>query len=773
LTYLHFEKDLIVKTAALNGKTSTVTHNVLTSQVTASSPLGRTVTSTYDPVTLLTSSVAVPGLNNTNYGYDTRGRLTSVTTGTRVTEFTYDTAGNLDTIEDPLNRVTSYDYDLVGRVTAIHRPDLTNILFDYDDNGNMTVLTTPGNDDHAFAYDNANLAVSYDPPVSNATQYVYDRDRRLTQKIFPSLATITNVYTGALLTQVQTPEGNIDLAYLASGQLESVTKGSEVVSYAYDGSLPTSVTQTGSLNQTLSYTYNNDFNVTGFTYAGGTSSFGYDNDGLLTSASGFTITRNANNGLPTAVTNTTLNLSRTFNAYGEVESQSSAVNSIAAGSYSLTYYANGQIATKQEVFGGVTTNYEYTYDSVGRLTEVEKDGVTVEQYAYTNGIRSSEINTLRGINRSLLYNNEDQLYDAGGVIYQYDSDGFLQSKTEGLDQTQYDYSSRGELLTVTLPNTTTVSFDHDPLGRRVAKRVNGAITEKYLWSGLTQLLAVYDSSNNLVMRFNYADSRMPVSMTTSGGTYYLTYDQVGSLRAVTDSSGTLVKLLTYDTFGNILSDSNPTFTVPFGFAGGLHDRDTGLVRFGFRDYDPEVGRWTAKDPIGFAGGDDDLYGYCLDNPAIFYDSKGLFALFENEDINQASYDLLMNGGLYALGNSNLSLISIKTTTNLGGVLLEDYLYLIPYRTYSVCEYPIGSWAKGAGNVLGGIGIANGLYEALVQGQRIKGFYHAGTSLGGLYDPRVGITLIGLELGYYGVKEAYAPTVKQLRHLESNIHNIYF
>jgi len=65
--------------------------------------------------------------------------------------------------------------------------------------------------------------------------------------------------------------------------------------------------------------------------------------------------------------------------------------------------------------------------------------------------------------------------------------------------------------------------------------------------------------------------------------------------------------------------------VPFGFAGGLHDRDTGLVRFGFRDYDPEVGRWTAKDPIGFNGGDWDLYAYTLSDPINFIDPFGLEA----------------------------------------------------------------------------------------------------------------------------------------------------
>lgn len=109
----------------------------------------------------------------------------------------------------------------------------------------------------------------------------------------------------------------------------------------------------------------------------------------------------------------------------------------------------------------------------------------------------------------------------------------------------------------------------------------------------------------------------------SGVLYYMVYDQVGSLKLIADSAGNVVKRIEYDTFGNIISDSAPSFEIPFGFAGGLHDRDTGLVRFGYRDYDPETGRWTAKDPIGFAGGDKDLYGYCLNDPVNFTDPLGL------------------------------------------------------------------------------------------------------------------------------------------------------
>jgi RHS repeat-associated protein len=237
------------------------------------------------------------------------------------------------------------------------------------------------------------------------------------------------------------------------------------------------------------------------------------------------------------------------------------------------------------------------------------------------------MNSLRGIaGRTLNYSDEDHLLTAGTTTYQYNVDGFLSAKTDGSDVTTYDHSSRGELLSVMLPDGRAIEYVHDPLGRRIAKKIDGVIVEKYLWQGLTRLLAVYDGSNSLLLRFGYTDRRMPLVMTKGGSTYYLTYDQVGSLRVVADASGNMVKRIDYDSFGNIISDSDPSFEVPFGFDGGLHDQDTGLVRFGYRDYDPDTGRWTAKDPIFFTGGDTDLYGYCLNNPINFIDPTGQFGI---------------------------------------------------------------------------------------------------------------------------------------------------
>jgi RHS repeat-associated protein len=246
------------------------------------------------------------------------------------------------------------------------------------------------------------------------------------------------------------------------------------------------------------------------------------------------------------------------------------------------------------------------------------------------------MNTPRGIaGRSLTYSDEDHLLTAGTTTYQYNVDGFLTKKTRGTDISTYDYSSRGELQSIIIPDGRFIAYIHDPLGRRIAKKINGVIVEKYLWQGLTRLLAVYDGNDNIIMRFDYADGRMPVAMTSSNNAYYLDYDQVGSLRIVADALGNVVKRIDYDSFGNMVNDTNPSFQTPFGFGGGLHDPDTGLVRFGFRDYDPDVGRWTAKDPILFAGGDIDLYGYCLNDPVNLVDPDGL--IVEADPYDPSSY----------------------------------------------------------------------------------------------------------------------------------------
>jgi len=143
-------------------------------------------------------------------------------------------------------------------MTGISRPDLSSVAFTYDNNGNMTVLTNPATIDHTFGYNRVNLNNSYTLPVQTTPaprySYSYDKDRRLTQIEFPSGKQINNVYTNGRLERIETPEGDVNLTYLCSTKVDSITKGTESIGYDYDGSLVTSEVfggTDGTLNQTL------------------------------------------------------------------------------------------------------------------------------------------------------------------------------------------------------------------------------------------------------------------------------------------------------------------------------------------------------------------------------------------------------------------------------------------------------------------------------------------------------------------------------------------
>ena len=116
---------------------------------------------------------------------------------------------------------------------------------------------------------------------------------------------------------------------------------------------------------------------------------------------------------------------------------------------------------------------------------------------------------------------------------------------------------------------------------------------------------------------------MPDYMVTVDSTYRIISDDLGSVRLVVNaSSGIVAQRLEYDAWGNVLTDTNQGFQ-PFGFAGGLYDPDTKLVRFGARDYDASVGRWTCKDPVGFAAQCSNQYEYVFSAPLDVADAAGL------------------------------------------------------------------------------------------------------------------------------------------------------
>ena len=116
----------------------------------------------------------------------------------------------------------------------------------------------------------------------------------------------------------------------------------------------------------------------------------------------------------------------------------------------------------------------------------------------------------------------------------------------------------------------------------------------------------------------------PLAYVVKGSTVYrVLTDQLGSPRDLIDTAtGTVAEAITYDAWGNVLVDTAPGLQ-PLGFAGGLYDAGTGLVRFGARDYNAASGRWVSRDPLKYIRGSETQYAYVGNDPVNDVDSTGL------------------------------------------------------------------------------------------------------------------------------------------------------
>lgn len=301
------------------------------------------------------------------------------------------------------------------------------------------------------------------------------------------------------------------------------------------------------------------------------------------------------------------------------------------GGYSLKLERDprGRITGKIEDVRNYPVRWTYSYDEAGRLVGASRDGTGVERYLYDERGRRAEdyVPLRRQADRSFRYGRDDRLLQAGDALYEHDAAGFRSLRVTPQGETRYHYASDYRLLAVELPDGRTVEYAHDDQGLRHAKLVDGALVEQYRWGDRFRLSAWFRDGRWWEVAYG-RDGRPEglIDQTDGHNRIILHTDQIGTVRMVELQPEDMVKEILYDSFGNVIRDGNPYLPTPFGFAGGLHDRDTGLVRFGWRDYDPDTGRFTALDPIGAAGGDSDWYGYCLDDPVNGMDPTGLQSL---------------------------------------------------------------------------------------------------------------------------------------------------
>jgi RHS repeat-associated protein len=488
-----------------------------------------------------------------------------------------------------------------------------------------------------------------------------------------------------------------DYGYDSFGRRTSVSGAGQSISWGYLGNRVSSTTPAGALTVPVSRTYDDDHRVSSLQVGSRTTrQFFYDGDGLIEAAGDLVLERDVNCDGTTGAKNGKLRRTRInnyvdacfdYDNFGALQAISANRPATSGGSpvnlFTTTFSGRdrlGRVTAKTETVvettGEVTTRtLGYAYTAEGFLKSVTLNGSVVAQYTYDGtGNRKSaqpwgEAAVPQG---QISHDAQDRLTRYGSTLYNYALDGSLTAKcerdaTQTVDAcltgttTSYNYDPRGGLVSVARPGQPLIEYILNPTGRRIGKRVGGTVTQTFLYDeGALLPVAELNASGNVVAEFVYGTrTNVPDFVIWNGQTYRIVTDQLGSPRLVfnTASPYEVVQRLDYNEYGKVMRDDvagawagASGYRLPFGFAGGLYDKDTGLVRFGARDYDPNVGRWVSKDPIRFDGGAN-LYAYVGNDPVNLIDPHGEAA----QAAAAAAFPLLpalgIGVGLYCLFNS--------------------------------------------------------------------------------------------------------------------------
>ena len=670
----------LTNVTTINGNSYTQVYNPTNRTITVVSPMGRTASAVGDAMGRLIH-ISVPGQPSLDLAYDGLGKVIAVTNSSSASAvhamFGYDGLGQLVSVTDPLGHSNVFSYDGAGRPIQQVFPDGSVAGFTYDSEYNLTSVTPPGRPSHMFQYNAAGMLTQYTPPrigTDESVAYRYDSERNLTNITLPDGQQVTFMRGLGGRIELLTLGAGPTLAYeygstAGSGFLRPITVSSTTgdrLQFGYVGPVLTSVAWSGSITGQVSIQLNSDMLPASESVNGSKVALGYDNDLLLTQAGDLKITHDPVTGFTTDTTLGGVTDHRQFDDRGLLTRYAASINGTSIWTSVLRFDQIQRITNKVEILGGITNTFGYVYDISGRLAQVWRNGSLAAGYSYdTNGNRIS-------LNSEIaVYDSQDRVLSCNGATFGWSPNGTLTSHTVAGQTTNYECDVRGALTSVTSAAGSRIDYIIDNAGRRIGKKVGGVMQKGWLWNG-NRIVAALDGSAVVVQRFIYGtDDQTPSYLMTGTNTYRLLSDERGSVRLVVNiANGAVTQHLDYDEFGRVLEDSNPGFQ-PFGFAGGLYDPETGLVRFGMRDYSAQVGRWLQRDPINFSGGDLSMFNYANNDPVNQIDPSGCgpnqklrqLALSGDPRARRAYQNLLNADRNIATGQADDALKSVKAYNN--------------------------------------------------------------------------------------------------------------
>lgn len=586
------------------GRVSTLTNSRgIVTHFSYDSATGDLLTRTYTSDPYSTPSIT--------YTYQRSGLIATVTDALGVRSFDYNTALHLEKEHLPSfygsNRTETSVYDtanMMGRITALQLGTTSNASayqtcgYGYFGDGRLQTLTAQGSgfSSYSFSYAYTANADNLVASVSNSSS-----GYTLSRTYDPQYRQANNV-TGKYGTVIKT---QYDYTYTSLGQRATgAQSGQAFASYGNSTNYTYTYDAVGQLKSALA-------DLGGTAMPDRKFEFSYDNAGNRTSANRTGVSTDAEAYTP--------------NALNQIETKQNLSVPL-QGSVSP-----GTKVVAQNTLAGMAGNYWALEAKLANASGPVQSTIAIT--AFKPG-GPSGIDTASTINKTIFLpaRTESLGYDADGNLT---SDG----------QWTYVWNAENQLISMAtataakaagLPNTV-VQFNYDYLGRRIQKvvSINGVqqSEQRYIYFGWN-VAAETDAAGTIQRHFIWG---LDITGTASGAggvggllmvqdsthTYFPTYDGNGNVAAMLDAAnGSLTAIYEYDPFGRLLHAEGAYASAnPFRFSTKWADDETGLLYYGYRYYNPFLGRFINRDPIGEEGGVN-LYGFCSNDSVNRWDMLG-------------------------------------------------------------------------------------------------------------------------------------------------------
>ncbi|MGA1823831.1 MAG: RHS repeat-associated core domain-containing protein [bacterium] len=633
-----------------NGNSTQYQYDNKNRLIKAIDPLGHEIVYTYDKNGHIVTETDEKDAT-THYTYNTLGRLITKTDplGNQTT-YTYDAMGNLSSMTDSLGNIMYHEYDLNNQQVKIIDPQNGETEFGYDEKGNLISLTNANGYTTYFSYDSIDRNLSMTTPSNEQELYSYDNVGNLTQKTLYNGDEILYEYDSLDRLRRKTfSNGEMTtFNYDLIGNITTITNLYSHLSFDYDNNNRLITAYTGATayqaDTTIFYAYDANGNRIRMTDPlGAVANYAYDTRNSLS-----TLTTSTNQVYSFAYDEKNQRISKTlpndlislysYNLNGNLTALNHNLDITTLSNFSYLYNAIQNRTKLTDIHG----DYDYTYDQLYQLLQATHPQISTETFTYDpigNRISSSG-------SSDWSYDACNRLLDDGAFTYQYTNGCLTQKINKSNNEViTYTYNTENQLTGIRTP-CSAIFYYYDGLGRRICKEVNGVKTY-YIYDS-EDILYTLDSTSNMVNYYTHGPGiDEPLEVRIGGTTYYYLSDGLGSINQIADSLGNIQQEYTYDSFGNIVNQAG-IVNNPYTYTGREFDSESGLYYYRARFYDPRIGRFLTQDPIGFAGGDTNLYTYCMNNPVNWIDPWGFFTV---------SVGITISGGL-GIGGGGGTFINI-------------------------------------------------------------------------------------------------------------------